>query len=441
MRKMLKDFNESTKGMLLQMETSHKLGQRYVKLLEESNRKLDEKVLELSIFNDIARAFSSQAFDERNISIFLYRVLRRKIPLRLLAMLLFEEVQACLILASDQSIPQFLKNEVGLKMMREKNGVFQPPVDFSKFDMIEILSEPIPSSVFAESKWDVESLMTIPLIVEDKVVGLLGMLFNGNRSPRTDEKNFLAIVAAQVALFVENDRIKQAIMNERNKLEAANRELEAFSYSVSHDLRAPLRTINGFSLALLEDCGDHIDETGKNYLERIRTATQHMGELIDDMLELSRLSRREMHHEAVRLSEVAKELMSEIQMADPRRQVVFIVAEDIEVQGDPRLLRALLDNLLRNAWKFTSKHKQARIEFGRFEKEGKMVYFVRDDGAGFDMAYAGKLFGAFQRLHSSHEFEGSGIGLATVQRIVHRHGGRVWAEGEMEKGAAFYFTL
>ena len=231
-------------------------------------------------------------------------------------------------------------------------------------------------------------------------------------------------------------------LEQRNtELAAVNKELEAFSYSVSHDLRALLRSIDGFSQALLEDCADKLDKQGKNYLHRVRAAAQRMGELIDDLLALSRVTRREMRHEMVNLSALAGIVAAELQQGQPERQVELIIAEGLTVNGDETLLRLVLENLLGNAWKFTSKQPKARVEFGATQYDGKPAYYVRDDGVGFDMAYVGKLFAPFQRLHSADEFPGTGIGLATVQRIINRHGGRVWAEGAVKRGATFYFTF
>lgn len=227
----------------------------------------------------------------------------------------------------------------------------------------------------------------------------------------------------------------------RKGLEQVNKELEAFSYSVSHDLRAPLRTIDGFSRALLEDYGDKLEPQGKDYLGRIRAASQHMSELIDDLLNLSRITRAEMRYEKVNLSALAEVVAAELHEAQPERLVEFVIGENITAYGDSHLLQVVLENLLSNAWKFTSKHPRARIEFGSTQDQGRPVYFVRDDGVGFDMAYVDKLFSPFQRLHSEREFPGTGIGLATVQRIIRRHGGNIWAEAEVEKGATFYFTL
>ena len=238
-----------------------------------------------------------------------------------------------------------------------------------------------------------------------------------------------------------NVELERRVRERTAQLEAINKELESFSYSVSHDLRAPLRTLDGFSQALLEDYADKLDETGQNLLNRIRAASQRMGQLIDDLLQLSRLSRSEMRITEVNLSEMAQEILNELQEQNPTREVKSIVADGLVVRGDLRLLRVALSNLLGNAWKFTSKQPEACIEFGVTERDGKPVYFVRDNGAGFDMAYAGKLFGAFQRLHRMNEFEGTGIGLATVQRVLLRHGGSIWAEAAVNEGATFYFTL
>ncbi|WP_243371899.1 CHASE4 domain-containing protein [Geotalea sp. SG265] len=223
--------------------------------------------------------------------------------------------------------------------------------------------------------------------------------------------------------------------------DAANQELESFCYSVSHDLRAPLRHINGFSQALIEDCLESLDEQGRSYLRRICAATDRMGALIDDLLDLSRVSRKEMRHETVNLTEMACSIMEMFRDTAPLRKVAFKSKGDIFVTGDRNLLRLVMENLLGNAWKYTSKKDEAVIEFDSMIKDGEQIIFVRDDGVGFDMAYCDKLFMPFQRLHNESEFEGTGIGLATVQRIINRHGGRIWAEGDVGKGAVFYFTL
>jgi signal transduction histidine kinase len=225
------------------------------------------------------------------------------------------------------------------------------------------------------------------------------------------------------------------------ELHAVNKELESFSYSVSHDLRAPLRSIDGFSQALVEEYGDRLDDTAADYLRRIRGATRRMGELIDDLLDLSRVTRRELHREEVDLSGLASAVLAGLARAEPERQVEIDIGAGLMGHGDPHLLRLALDNLLGNAWKFTSRQPSARIEFGARHEGDRPVYYVSDNGVGFDMAYADKLFGAFQRLHPGREYPGTGIGLATVHRIVLRHGGRVWAQSEMGQGATFFFTL
>jgi PAS domain S-box-containing protein len=239
-----------------------------------------------------------------------------------------------------------------------------------------------------------------------------------------------------------NAELEQRVIERTAQLESANRELESFSYSVSHDLRAPLRSIDGFSQALLEDYRDILDSQAQDFLQRIRGATQRMAELIDALLSLSRVTRAELLRGRVDLSALAQAVATELCRQEPQRQVDFVIADNLEAEGDARLLQVMLENLLGNAWKFTAKCAQPRIAFGaQKQPDGSTAFFVRDNGAGFDMAYAGKLFGAFQRLHRITEFTGTGIGLATVQRIIHRHGGQVWAEGEIGHGATFYFSL
>ena len=234
---------------------------------------------------------------------------------------------------------------------------------------------------------------------------------------------------------------KEALRHAKSAADAANRELEAFSYSVAHDLRAPLRSIDGFSQALLEDYADKLDAEGKTHLAYVRESAQQMAQLIDDLLALSRVSRGDLQREQADLATIARTVLVRLQKREPERKIVLVIPAKVPAVGDARLLGIVLENLLGNAWKFTSKQPAARIEFGHRSEAGRSVYFVRDDGAGFDMAYAEKLFGVFQRLHSANEFEGTGIGLATVQRIVRRHGGSVWAEGEVGRGATFYFAL
>lgn len=238
-----------------------------------------------------------------------------------------------------------------------------------------------------------------------------------------------------------NSELEQRVAERTAQLVAANEELKAFSYSVAHDLRAPLRALDGFSLALVEDYGPALDEQAKNYLQRIREASTRMAQLIDDLLNLAQISRAEVRREKVDLSTMAMKVMAELQNSEPEHPTQIVIAQGLEARGDPHLLGIVLENLLDNAWKFRAATRQARIEFGVAEQDGHKAYFVRDNGVGFDGAHAGRLFEPFRRLHPKTDFPGTGIGLATVARIVRKHGGEVWAEGKVDEGATFYFTL
>ena len=303
-----------------------------------------------------------------------------------------------------------------------------------------------------------DAFMGLPLFRGEQLVGMAAV---ANRPSGYDEalveqlQPFTATCAVLIEAYRNSQRRRHAEgmlrqlnleledhVNQRtSELQASIRELESFSYSVSHDLRSPLRGINGFARLLLEDYGERLDEHGKEYLRRICSATLRMSELIDGMIDLAQLTREPIHLAEVNLSRLAESIARELQHAEPDREVEFTAMPDIRARGDERLLRVALHNLLSNAWKFTARKAVASVEFGARRTGSSLAYYVRDDGAGFDMKYADKLFGAFQRLHGVKEFAGTGIGLATVQRIVQRHGGLVWAEGETDKGATFYFTL
>jgi signal transduction histidine kinase len=295
---------------------------------------------------------------------------------------------------------------------------------------------------------DAGTLLITPIITTEGVWGLLLVFLKYGSLFVDDDLHFLTLLAKQNAMLLENGVLVERLLKLNTELElrasqltAANKELEAFSYSVSHDLRAPLRAIDGFSQVLQEDHADSLDEDGKKYLARIRAASQRMGQLIDDLLELSRLSRSQLKRSEVNLSEMARKIAGELREQNPGREVDFVVEDGMVANGDVALLRVVMNNLMGNAWKYTGKQPSPEVTFGCVERGSQRAYFVRDNGAGFDMEYADKLFGVFQRLHSANEFPGNGIGLATVQRIIHRHGGQVWAESAVDQGATFYFSL
>ena len=324
----------------------------------------------------------------------------------------------------------------------------------SLFTVRQGLNERFPQNICALTLAEnAESFIGTPLLGSDgEVTGIMGIV---NDEPLDDIamlQPILEMFAARAVAELERQKADQAIRNQRDELErqvaertaelsASNHELEAFAYSVSHDLRAPLRAIDGFSLALLEDYGDSLDETGGRYLQRVRAGTQRMGDLIDDMLQLSRVNRGDFNLQQIDISAMAEEVFQRLQATAPERQVKIDVMPGMNAQGDRRLLGILLENLLGNAWKYTGKQDDAQISFACTRQGDERIFYVRDNGVGFNPQYTDKVFEAFQRLHSSSEFEGSGVGLATVQRVVKRHGGRVWAEAEEGEGATFYFTL
>ncbi len=338
-------------------------------------------------------------------------------------------------------------------------GGFEPAIDFEVYDGREVSSSSLLYDYDGVERATDEGYE--PMFSEENRIGVAGRewtLYFATlaRFEEGAESNLPAFVLASglgvsLLLFgiswmlvrsrVLAERASKDLEDANRELEGTNRELEAFSYSVSHDLRAPLRTIDGFSQILQEDYEDKLDEEGVDYLGRVRAASKHMADLIDDLLDLSRVGRRPLSRERVDLSGLVAGIVEDFRVSEPGRKVEFVTEENVAAWADMGLLKVALENLLGNAWKFTSREPEARIEFGVQEDAGRPVYFVRDNGAGFDQDYSDKLFGAFQRLHGQEEFEGTGIGLATVARIIHRHGGRVWAEGRVGEGATFYFTL
>jgi GAF domain-containing protein len=296
------------------------------------------------------------------------------------------------------------------------------------------------------------SELCVPLSLGGRVIGVINLESARPAAYSEADERLLVTIAGQLATAIERLRVEAELrrlnaelegrVQERTAaLQAANAELEAFTYSVSHDLRAPLRALDGFSHVLLENYGGGLDADGRHYLERVRQAGERMTQLIDDLLRLSRITRAELRREPVNLAALARAVTAELHSAHPGRQVEVAIADGLTASGDARLLRVALENIFSNAWKFTRQRAQARVEMGVLPGDDTPIYFVRDNGAGFNMAYADKLFGAFQRLHSAEEFPGTGVGLAITQRIIVRHGGRVWAESAVDRGTTLFFTL
>jgi signal transduction histidine kinase/DNA-binding response OmpR family regulator len=291
----------------------------------------------------------------------------------------------------------------------------------------------------------IKSLVMVP-IRKEAPIGAIGNYWAQRHTPTPQEIHLIQALADSTSVAMENVQVyrelEQRVQERTSQLEAANQELEAFSYTISHDLRSPLRSIIGFSELVQIKYSNQLDEQGKQYLKRVCASAQGMNKQIDVMLSLHKLTRLELKRETVDLSTMAKEILCNLKAIEANRQVETHVAEGLTVYGDPVLLRVMLENLLSNAWKYSAKVKQARIEFSEIKKpNGSSVFYVQDNGVGFDLIRANKLFRPFQRLHSDDEFPGTGVGLASVQRIIHKHGGRIWVEAAVDQGATFYFTI
>ena len=299
----------------------------------------------------------------------------------------------------------------------------------------------------------IRSAILVPLLIRDTIYGVLSLvLSDSGKLFDENDLEFAIELARRATLAIENAKLYKEMQHSNAELEhrvaqrttelvAMNKELEAFSYSVSHDLRAPLRSIDGFSNKILKDYGNLFDDQGKDYFNRVMNASRHMGHLIDDLIKLARISRIDMNMEKINLSSIAGSIISELKELNPERVANIYIQDNMIISGDRNLMYVALSNLLGNAWKYSRNKTETEIEFATIQKDGQTVYFIKDNGAGFDMRYVDKLFGAFQRLHSLSEFEGTGIGLATVQRIIRRHQGTIWAESEVDKGTTFFFTI
>jgi PAS domain S-box-containing protein len=347
-----------------------------------------------------------------------------------------------------------LANPAGVQLLggeQQEDLLGKPIMDFFHPDSRDVMEKRIKKALANGSVAPLveQKLIRLDGQTVDVEIATIPLRFQETLALMTVGRDITERKRAEAVIQKLNAELEQRVLQRTAQLQTANEELEAFCYSVSHDLRAPLRSIDGFSQVLLEDFSDVLDSDGQSYLHRVRHASQRMAHLIDDLLKLSRVTRRAMSREKVDLSELAWSIAGELQTVEPNRSVQFTIMPDLVVHGDARLLRVALENLMGNAWKFTRDRECSQVEFGVMHGVSKAgedrslgaVYYVRDNGAGFDMNYSSKLFGPFQRLHRTSEFPGSGIGLATVQRIIHRHGGTVWGEGVVDGGATFYFTL
>jgi K+-sensing histidine kinase KdpD len=346
-----------------------------------------------------------------------------------------------LAIAGQMVAPQRLGEGIAGGVAATGEAVLIPTIDTA-----ELVARTAPQYRAFVEQLGITSILIVPLKSRGRVLGVISMTRSTPSNPYTQEDLLLARdLADRAALAIDNARLvsdlEDRVAQRTAKLEEAHHELEAFSYSVAHDLRAPLRGMNGFSNALVEDYGDVLTGEAKHFLTRIAAGAERMGEMIDALLDLARVSRKELQLRTVDVSQLARSVMDELRATEPERGVTVVAAEGLTAVGDRQLLRVLFENLLQNAWKFTRKREQARIEWGSEEVDGVRTFYVRDNGAGFDMAHANRLFIPFRRLHSVQEFDGTGIGLATVQRIVRHHGGRIWAAGNVDEGATFRFTL
>ena len=354
------------------------------------------------------------------------------------AVLVLREGELCHVIGEDAATPYWKGRRFELK-----ESVSGWVMEHMQPVVLDDINDPRVSPTIYRTTY-VKSMAVVPL-GRPEAIGTLSNLWRGRHRPSDDEVKLMGMLADAAAAALENVRGHAALerqLRERSRdLELVTKELEAFSYSISHDLRGPLRSVSGFGKLLAKDYEGRLDEAGKNFLAYVTDGTLRISSLVDALLELSRVSRAPLEKSGVDLTALAEEVVAELRQRDPARHCEVKIQPGLRAHADPRLMRVLLENLLGNAWKFTSRRAEAHVEFGSTPEAGHDIFYMKDDGAGFEMAYADKLFTPFQRQHRQDEFEGAGVGLATVQRIVMRHGGRVWAEAVEGEGATFFFTL
>ena len=373
--------------------------------------------------------------------------LRQLIPYQSGSVILFdfaEGVAQCAAVETDMELGMASGSTIPLSQFSAPDILRTGPVRYIEDIAAQTPRPPVLDSLLAEG---IRCTLTAPLLVQEQLLGELNLAATTTAAFDKEHLEIVREVADQLAVATQQARLRQSleshaeeledrVMERTTELTAANKEMEAFSYSVSHDLRSPLRAIDGFSRILMEEYAESLPADGKRYLDLVRTNTQQMGTLVDDLLAFSRLGRQSLTRQSVEMTELAAQVLADLRIEQAGRTMEVQIGDLPACQGDPSLLKQVFVNLLTNALKFTRTREVTRIEIGY-----DSAYFVRDNGVGFDMRYADKLFGVFQRLHRAEEYEGTGVGLANVQRIINRHGGRVWAEAEVDKGATFFFTI
>ena len=430
---------------LQKLEASYKITQKYVKLLEDSNGQLDGKILEQALLNEMAKGFASAAYDQWNIAGFIFSILKKKLDLSVYALLFMREEEPLLILASEQPLSSEQKATIRIQMAerfaRDTKQAVSPT-------SVKIVEQNVPTKPSHEAIGETSNLHTYPLVIYKEVFGVMGLGLAKGMTLTPDEEHFFGILASQLALFIENDRIRQAITNEKNKLEAlskeltrSNKELEQFAYVASHDLQEPLRMVASYTQLLAKRYQGKLDKDADEFIAFAVDGATRMQYLINDLLDYSRVGRKGKEFVQADCEEVFKKALTNLKIAIEEKKAQVTHDPLPTVMGDDVQLVRLFQNLIGNALKFTKAAELPQIHVSVERKNGELIFSFRDSGIGIDPKHFDRLFQIFQRLHTREEYPGTGIGLAVCKKIVERHGGRVWVESELGKGTTFYFTV